>query len=316
MNYPFNMEDMTTYYFLASVFSLGIKINLFKNINTEITQDELAQKLDIHCLDLSLIIQILHVIGVVNIENDKIKLNPEHKSGFETFERVCEAFDKTPHDKVLYDMIYRHNQETPIFSGYEIAQKHLKIQDYFSLHVARELALSKGNTMLDIGGCNGIYATQICKVIPNISIDIYDLPYVQEACENNVKQQGLEDRIKFFVRDITKDKIDKKYDAILMAAILHHLDRKHMDPILHQAALSLTDSGILILIDLFLDDDRTGPMEYLIHNLSWMGNGSHFNYSAKDMEEKLKPYNMQLIRNIKSDSRMLVFQKNPDKCFY
>jgi predicted O-methyltransferase YrrM len=302
---------MSTYYFLASVFSLGIKINLFENINEEITLDELSQKINIHYLDLSLIIQILDVVGVVKIENEKIKLNPIHKSGFETFERICKAFDKTPYDKILYDMIYKHDQETPIFFGYEIAQKHLKVQDYFSFHVARELILGKCNTMLDIGGCNGIYATQICNVVPNITIDIYDLPYVQENCENNVKQHGFQDRIKFFVKDITKDKIDKKYDAILMAAILHHLDRKYMDPIINEIASSVTDSGLIILIDLFLDEDRSGPMEYLIHNLSWMGNGSHFNYSVADIADKLKLFNMQLIRNIKSDTRMLVFQKNP-----
>jgi len=311
MNYPFNINDMVTYYFLVNVFNLGIKINLFENINEEINLDELAQKLNIHYLDLSLIIKIFHVIGVVNVENDKLKLNPTYKPGLEIFEHVCQTFDSVTYDKVLYNMIYKHDEETPIFSGYEIAQKHIKIQDYFSLHVARELFVSKSNTMLDIGGCNGIYATQICNSIPNISIDIYDLPYVQENCENNIKQQGLQDRIKFYVKDIRKDKIDKKYDAILMAAILHHLDRKYMDSIINQAASSLTDSGILILIDLFLDDDESGPMEYLIHNLSWMGNGSHFNYSVKDMANQLKPYNLQLIRDIKSDTRMLVFQKTP-----
>jgi 3-hydroxy-5-methyl-1-naphthoate 3-O-methyltransferase len=133
-----------------------------------------------------------------------------------------------------------------------------------SIFTARSLAqsvdLSHRKRLLDVGGGSGAYAIELCRSLPGLTATVFDLPHVCEIAAANVAEAGLTDRIGTTPGDFLRDgSLPGGHDVVLFSMILHDWDEPTNQRLLSYAYEALEPDGCVVISELLLDADRTGP---------------------------------------------------------
>ena len=109
----------------------------------------------------------------------------------------------------------------------------------------KELNINKNNKILDLGAGTGIVTEEIAKEgYKNITLlDISD-----RELEIAEKKEPLGDT-NYITADLTKDKIDGKYDLIIETLAFNELIEKNILKILENIKESLNNEGFFIMVD-------------------------------------------------------------------
>jgi len=129
---------------------------------------------------------------------------------------------------------------------------------------AREFAaacdLSRCRALLDVGGGSGAWPIELTKVNPGMRAAVLDLPHVCEIAAERIAEAGMSDRISTIPGDfLAGEPLPRGYDAILLSMILHDWDEGVGRRLLADCFEALEPSGAVIVCELLLDDDRSGP---------------------------------------------------------
>jgi predicted O-methyltransferase YrrM len=124
---------------------------------------------------------------------------------------------------------------------------------------AKRLQLSGAVRMLDLGGGAGTNAIAFCRVYPELTATVFDLPATLRLTERTVKEAGLESRIALRSGDFNRDSLGGPYDVALMSDILHYQDFATNAALIQKVYSHLAPAGRLVIKDRFLDEMGTGP---------------------------------------------------------
>jgi O-methyltransferase/methyltransferase family protein len=128
-----------------------------------------------------------------------------------------------------------------------------------SLLAARALAQAfpwdRYKTFLDIGTAQGGAAVEIARAQPHLSGGGFDLPQVEPAFMQYVRDNHLEDRLRFHSGDFFTDPLPRA-DVMVMGRILHNWHSPARTNLLAKAFQGLPCNGALIVYDPLIDDDR------------------------------------------------------------
>ena len=125
--------------------------------------------------------------------------------------------------------------------------------------LAKQIDLSRAQTLLDLGGGAGTYAMAFCQTYPALTVTVFDLPETLRITERLVKEAGLDGRIRLLPGDFNRDALGGPYDTVMMSDILHYQDADANAALVRKAHRALAPSGRLVIKDRFLDDGRTSP---------------------------------------------------------
>ncbi|MFK0204018.1 methyltransferase [Streptomyces lavendulae] len=126
--------------------------------------------------------------------------------------------------------------------------------------LAETVDLAANRALLDIGGGSGGYAIGLCQALPSLRVTVYDLPFVTEIARANVQEVGLTDRITCTPGNFLADGgLPQGHDVALLSNILHDWDPATNTHLLTEVHRSLEPGGLVIINELVLDNDRTGP---------------------------------------------------------
>jgi 2-polyprenyl-3-methyl-5-hydroxy-6-metoxy-1,4-benzoquinol methylase len=107
---------------------------------------------------------------------------------------------------------------------------------------------SPGARVADLGCGTGWSSIAIARAYPHAFIDGFDLDHPSiETATANAAAEGLDDRLRFFVRDASDPRLDGGYDVVTIFEALHDMAR----PVeaLASARQLLTDGGMVIVAD-------------------------------------------------------------------
>lgn len=153
----------------------------------------------------------------------------------------------------------RHVFETdPELGGNVLAVLH-RIGQQSGPDLAKRLHLSGAIRMLDLGGGAGTNAMAFCRVYPELTATVFDLPATLKLTERTVKEAGLESRISLRPGDFNRDSLGGPYDVVLMSDILHYQDFTTNAALVQKVYSHLAPAGRLVIKDRFLDAAGTGP---------------------------------------------------------
>jgi SAM-dependent methyltransferase len=114
--------------------------------------------------------------------------------------------------------------------------------------------------LLDVGGGSGGFPIELCQRIPGLTAAVYELPHVCPIAAEMVKQAGLHDRIEIVPGDFQADPaLPAGYDVILLSSVLHNYDEAANRRLLDKVFAALLPGGALLVCELLLNDERTGP---------------------------------------------------------
>lgn len=126
--------------------------------------------------------------------------------------------------------------------------------------VAAALDLRSARRLLDVGGGSGVYAIACVEAAPALRATVLEAEPVADIARRTVARAGLADRIEVTSGDMFEAGWPEGHDMQLLANVLHDWDEPDCRRLLARAAAHLPAGGRIVVVDMFLDDDKDGPL--------------------------------------------------------
>jgi predicted O-methyltransferase YrrM len=124
--------------------------------------------------------------------------------------------------------------------------------------LAKDLDLLNHRAVLDVGGGSGVMSIALAKKNPHLHACVLDLATVCEIAARNIKRAGLSSRVRTLPGDI-RHRLPTGYDVIMFCDI-GPVSMK----LLRNTYKSLPADGLIVVVDRYLSDDRTKPLDRLV----------------------------------------------------
>jgi len=173
-----------------------------------------------------------------------------------------------------------------------------------SLLAARALAQAfpwdRYKTFLDIGTAQGGAAVEIARAQPHLTGGGFDLPQVEPAFMQYVRDNHLADRLQFHAGDFFTDPLPRA-DVMVMGRILHNWNGASRTNLLTKAYQGLPWDGALIVYDPLIDDDRSKAHGLLSSLNMLIETASGSEYTASDCKSWMSQAGFRDIRDLGLD---------------
>ena len=125
--------------------------------------------------------------------------------------------------------------------------------------------------LLDVGGGSGAYDIELCRRYPHLRATVYDLPFVTELAAAKAAGAGLGDRVATVSGDFFTDAaFPTDHDVILLSMIMHDWNEDQDRDILRKCYQALPRGGAVIIAELLVNDEKTGPAPAALMSLNML----------------------------------------------
>ena len=136
--------------------------------------------------------------------------------------------------------------------------------------------------LLDVGGGPGTYSIALVRQTPGLRSTVLDLPGVLEVTREIVDQHGCGDRIELLPGNYLTTPFGTGYDAVLLSGMMHRETGETCLLLLRKAFAALQPGGLVVVSDVFFDDERkTTPPFAISFALNMMLTSEHGSAHAK-----------------------------------
>jgi ubiquinone/menaquinone biosynthesis C-methylase UbiE len=119
-----------------------------------------------------------------------------------------------------------------------------------------DVDLTGRRRLLDVGGGPGTYAVALCRQTPGLTATVLDRPGVLEVTRELVDAAGFADRVTLLPGDYLQTPFGDGFDAVLLSGMMHRETADDVNRLLKKAFDALTPGGLVMVSDVFFDDDR------------------------------------------------------------
>lgn len=261
------------YYWETKILLTAVKLDVFSALEGKPkTAGEVVGRIGGHEQTLSLLLNALVAMNLLAKAGDRYA-----NSSVSAKHLVRHAPDYIGHLLLLHDAEWNNwgKLEETIRTGRRSVDRHVfetdpqlggnvlavldRIGRQSGPELAKRLQLNGPVRLLDLGGGAGTNAIAFCRVYPELTATVFDLPATLSVTEKTVKDAGLESRISLRAGDFNKDALGGPYDVALMSDILHYQTFESNEALVGKVFAHLAPGGQLIIKDRFLDETGTGP---------------------------------------------------------
>jgi predicted O-methyltransferase YrrM len=137
--------------------------------------------------------------------------------------------------------------------------------------------------LLDVGGGSGAFDIELCRQYPHLRATVYDLAHVAEIAARNAAEAGLSDRVGTVAGDFFgAPALPNGHDVILLSMILHDWNEEKNLEILRKCFAALPSGGSLIVSELLVNDEKTGPVPAALMSLNMLIETEGRNYTSAE----------------------------------
>jgi len=119
--------------------------------------------------------------------------------------------------------------------------------------------------LLEVGGGAGSHAAALARAVPGLEATVLDLPAVEPVLRERHPELG------FVAGDLDQPRFGRpageRWDAVLLANVLHDHPAGRAEPIVAAAAGLLAPGGTLLVYEWVLDEDGDGPAAVALFDL-------------------------------------------------
>jgi 3-hydroxy-5-methyl-1-naphthoate 3-O-methyltransferase len=153
--------------------------------------------------------------------------------------------------------------------------------------------------LLDVGGGSAAYDIELCRHYPNLDATVYELPKVADIAAGKIQEAGLSERIDTVTGDFFADpSLPGGHDTILLSMILHDWAEDRCRVILEKCWAALPGGGQVIIAELLVNDERTGPASAALMSLNMLVETEGRNYTPAEYSRWLDDVGFQDIRTV------------------
>jgi len=189
-----------------------------------------------------------------------------------------------------YEKVIRENHSFPLFqkeyaqaadtasaldrSPANLVRRVMLAQEAFSYRQAvclpRVYNFSKHRLLLDVGGGTGIFSIMAVKANPRLKAMVFDVPAVCTMARERSKFYKVAKKVKVLEGDLLVDEFPSGADVALISTVLDGYDEPECRRALKKIFTSLDSQGVLIVNEMMLNEERTGPLFPAIFSLELM----------------------------------------------
>jgi 3-hydroxy-5-methyl-1-naphthoate 3-O-methyltransferase len=154
---------------------------------------------------------------------------------------------------------------------------------YSGRTLAHAVDLSGVRWLLDVGGGSGSVDIELCRYHPDLRATVFDLPEVCPIAETKARLAGVADRIGTAPGDFLADAaLPAGHDAVLLSMVLHDWDEDRVREILRKCHDALPPDGLIIISELLVNDEKTGPAPAALMSLNMLIETGGRNYTPAE----------------------------------
>ena len=128
------------------------------------------------------------------------------------------------------------------------------------MQVAEALDFGGRRQLFDCGGGPGTYGMLFCQRVPGLRAIVFDLPPVVAVAREIIAENGMANRVTTRAGDLRTDEFGQGNDAVLFSGVLHQFRPPVVQEAFHKAFRSMTPGGIVVVSDLLLNAEKSGPL--------------------------------------------------------
>jgi hypothetical protein len=151
----------------------------------------------------------------------------------------------------------------------------------------KKLDMSNVRSFVDIAGGSGAHSMAVCRQWKQIKATVFDLATVTQVTRKLIEKEGLAESVKVLPGDMFKDALPAG-DAHFYSNIFHDWSPEECLMLAKKSFEALSKGGRIMLHEILLNDQRSGPFVPAATNLSmllWYQTGRQ--YSGKEYCEIL-----------------------------
>lgn len=168
--------------------------------------------------------------------------------------------------------------------------------------VAEAFDFSPYKQLLDVGGGSGAYCIEAARRYTHLRAVVFDIPAALEIAREKIAEAGLSDRVTTYPGDFFNDELPKGSDVILLSMILHDWTPEKNRTILRKCFDALPQGGALIVSELMMDDDKTGPVPAALMSLNMLIETEGLNYTWSEYTGWMEEAGFREIKRIPVES--------------
>ena len=146
--------------------------------------------------------------------------------------------------------------------------------------------LSDNRVMLDIGGGSAVHSMSAVRRWPALRAQVLDLPSVCEIATEYITREGLQDRVSTHAGDMWKDPFPSA-DLHFYSWIYHDWPPEKGRFLTEKSFRSLSSGGRIIVHELLLNDEKTGPAAVAASSLIMLLATAGQEYSGRELSAML-----------------------------
>ncbi|MFP6899500.1 MAG: methyltransferase [Opitutales bacterium] len=154
-------------------------------------------------------------------------------------------------------------------------------------HLAANHPLTNAEVLLDLGGGSGIYAIAYLLAQPDLRAIVLDRPEVLKVAEEFAKEHDVDDRLQLQEGDMFTDELPS-CDVALLSNVLHDWDIPECEALVQLSADAVKPGGEVIIHDVFLNDERDGPLPIALYSAALFSLTEGRTYSAAEYRSMLQ----------------------------
>ncbi|HEV7521638.1 MAG TPA: class I SAM-dependent methyltransferase [Candidatus Angelobacter sp.] len=158
-------------------------------------------------------------------------------------------------------------------------------------HLVRFGNLRQCRQVLDLGGADGSLALALCRVVPQLSISVVDLPRMQQPFEKQIREHGAEHAIHFHSADLRQPEtlagLLGTADVILISNVVHLLTTEHRFRLYRTVQQHAAAGTRFVVYDQFIGDNAPlSGTDFMA--VDWVINGVQFRETPEQLCEILR----------------------------
>ncbi len=190
--------------------------------------------------------------------------------------------------------------ESQVYAGQDLFEKHRTDHTLLEVFTKAMHSKSKGpaqawvenfsfdghKTLLDIGGGAGTHIIYACLQSDSLRGIVYDMPAVCQLSQAYIQEYKLDEKISTHPGDMWLDTYPKA-DLHFYSDILHDWPTERCYFLLEKSFASLPKNGKIIIHEMLLNEDKTGPQNVVAYNLNMLLWTEGQQFSKNELETML-----------------------------